>query len=86
MSKLPKIKPGYERHIIKFQRPLHVSGGLQGLVLMYNEDRSFNTMIPYTDDLKAMFGEDEKMFYLCDLPMKTTGPIKMHREVEDPGW
>jgi hypothetical protein len=86
MPKLPKVPRGYERHIIKMQRPLFVPPGQEGQVLIYNEDRSINTLIAWTADLKAMFGEDEKMYYLADLPMKTEGFIKLHREVENPGW
>jgi hypothetical protein len=81
-----KVKKGYARHVIKLQRPLFIPPGQNGQVLIYNEDRSINTLIPYTDDLKAMFGEDPKMYYLADLPMTTSGPIRLYNEVEGLDW
>lgn len=81
MSKRPKQ---YTTQIIKLQRPLATNMD-QAQVLVYNEDRSLERMLPYTDDMQKLFGSDQKQYWLADIPKKT-GYIKLIQQVEEQDW
>lgn len=84
-KKLPPVPKNHDRMIIKIQRPLYMSDQ-EPQVLIYNEDQTISTFLPYDDAMKDLFGEDLKQYWIADLPTKTKGFIKLQRQVVDPGW
>jgi len=75
--------------IVKVQIPL-ASNVSSPEALVYDESRSFNTLLPIDEMLKAaMHGEPKKFFdaELVDDPNeKDACKLKLNQEVTDPGW
>lgn len=83
-KKLPTIPDGFERQIIKVQKPLAYNG--PAMALIYNEDRSITAELPFDDQLAEVFGNDLKQYWLADLPVKTSGYIKMLKQMPEQDW
>lgn len=74
----------YRQMILKIQRPLATNETVP-MALIYNHDRSVEAYIPYDKELAEVFGEAQKMYWLCNVPLGR-GYIKMVREVEWQDW
>ena len=57
-----------EKIICKFQRPLFDSKGEMNNVLVYNEDRDFEMIVPLDDEaMEEIFPDDEfKTYWVCE--------------------
>lgn len=74
----------YKREIIKIQKPIVTNGPAEAMV--YNEDHSVFTLLPWTEDLDEIFGDDLKQYWLADIPQFDKGFIKLIQEVEEQVW
>lgn len=84
MSKQPKDG---DIEVFKLQRPL-ASSHPNPPCLIYNESRSIYQHMPFSDELKQMFGTDEKLYFKGKV--KVTGKdecnVDLLEQVENPGW
>lgn len=78
------MKKTYTREIIKIQKPLVSNGPADALI--YNEDRSLTTMLPWTKEIDAAFGDDVKQYWLADIPQFDKGYIKLIEQIEEQDW
>lgn len=74
----------YKREVIKIQKPL-VSNGFAA-AMVYNEDRSLVTMLPWTQELDLVFGDDVKQYWLAYIPQFNKGYIKLLEQQEEQVW
>lgn len=70
--------------ILKLQRPLVTNGPAE--ILAYNEDQSFTTMIPYTKDAEAIFGDENKIYVRAQVPRFDKGYVKIDEILEEQDW
>ena len=66
--------------IVKVQRPLY---SLDGLWLVYNEDKSLVFQLNPDDELIQKMGNRDKAYFEADL---LKGATVFHRIVEDQNW
>lgn len=67
--------------IVKIQRPL--AGNAPPRALIYNEDRSFHTTAPMSDELLKLMGEQPKIY--AEIQMDN-GNIVLVRVVDPQPW
>lgn len=80
------MKTKYERHTLKLQRPLFGNGD-PGEILIYNEDRSIEQLIPLNaDELGHVFGDEPKVYFLADVPVNKPGLIKLIKRLPEQDW
>lgn len=61
--------------IVKVQLPLYTNEP-QPMVLIYNEDRSIEGMVPYDKATKKMLGRKPKQYYYAIVTGENVGLIK----------
>lgn len=76
-----KVK--YDRMVIKIQKPLFFNSPAEAMI--YNEDRSLMTFLPWTQELDDQFADDLKQYWLAGIP-QTTGYIQLIKQVEERDW
>lgn len=71
--------------ICKFQKPISPP---DGPVLIYNQDESFLTHVPFSMELQELFGHRLKFYAACDLRPNGDGSftVVINREVEAQEW
>ena len=67
--------------IVKVQLPLLP---LDGPTLIYNEDRSFEKLVPTSEELRILLGNQEKSFWKTIT--RADGELCLVQPIEDPGW
>lgn len=72
--------------IFKFQRPLYQVGAVPGEpeVLVYDESRQIEGMIPLTDELRELFGNGFKFYAACFI--NGDGTLSIRKVVDDQPW
>lgn len=72
--------------ICKFQRPLFDSKGEMNNVLAYNEDRSFEMIVPLDDEaMEEIFPNEEfKTYWLCEPDEE--GYLHPIKQLEEQDW
>lgn len=78
-----QMPEGKTSDIVKVQKPLFTSEPEAPMALVYNEDRSLNVMVPYTEDLERLFGDDMKQYWLADW---SGGEVELLKEVGEQDW
>lgn len=73
------------KDILKFQRPIF-STGEENEILVYNKDRSIDTMFMMNeDDIAQVFPNDEfKTYWECEIKNKVN--IEMLEQVSEQDW
>lgn len=72
--------------IFKFQRPLF-STDFPTEILVYDKAREFETMLPATPELLALFGDEVKFFAECEVtPQKSGFRLTITSKISDPHW
>lgn len=72
--------------ICKFQRPLFDSNGEMGNVLVYNEDRDFEMIVPLDDEaMEEVFPDGEfKTYWVCEPDEE--GYLHLIEQLEEQEW
>lgn len=75
--------------ILKFQRPIFQGGAPKRPddpkdILVYDETRKIEGMLPPTDDLLRLFGEEFKFYAECFI--NKDGTVSIRKVVEDQPW
>lgn len=81
-----RAKVRYKREILKLQRSLFTSDGIDD-VLIYNEDRTTTALLPLDGtNLEEVFGEEPKVYYLADVPQADGHFIKLIKQMPEQPW
>lgn len=73
---------GYYADVVKIQRPLFTND--DPMALVYNADRSFQAFVAWDSDLKKMFGDDLKQYWVAYLPKDPeANPIQYLDKADD---
>ena len=67
--------------ICKLQRPLFTNA--EPTMLVYNESRTFEMQVLFTEDLAELFGDDLKLYARCHMK---GGILHVDKLVDDRAW
>lgn len=67
--------------IVKVQLPLLP---LDAPTLIYNEDRTFEKLVPTSEELRTLLQNQEKSFWKTIT--RADGELVLVQPIEDPGW
>jgi hypothetical protein len=82
-KRLPRLRDGFRREIVKVQRIDTAPNGAQ--VLITNQDRSVTARVPLDGGVATAVGEDFVQYWIADVP-EAKGELKLLKITKEQSW